>query len=287
MPDRGRWRLAAPAKLNLWLHVTGRREDGFHELVTALVLLELEDALAVEATGASGNLELALDGPYADQAPSDPENLAWRGWEAGQGGAAAEATMTLSKAIPVAAGMGGGSSDAAAAWRLGRRVAGLDDDPPPAEALAELARIGADVPFFAAQAAAARVTGIGERVEPLTRPAASEVVLVEPPFGLATADVFGALQPRDWSAADPALAAEPERNDLLAAARRLRPEIDDVFRIVAGAGGAPSLTGSGPTVFVLTDDPERAAGVTTRVARAGLTAIQTRVRAEPASIETW
>jgi len=80
-------------------------------------------------------------------------------------------------------------------------------------------------------------------------------------------------------------APAPGRNDLEAAARRLRPELDDVDRLVAAAGGEPHLTGSGPTVFVLTDDPERANGVAARLRRAGLATTRTRLRPEPASIE--
>ena len=286
MGDGDRWRLAAPAKLNLWLHVIGRRDDGLHELASFLVLLELADTLAVEGSGGDDG-PLTVDGPYADLTPADAANLAERGWNAGREGTGPDRRLALTKAIPVAAGLGGGSSDAAAGWRLGRITAGHADAPPDPDELEALARIGADVPFFAAQAPAARVTGIGEHVAPASGPVGGSVVLVLPPFGLATRDVFDALRPGDWSSADPALGPEPERNDLLAAARRLRPELDDVFRIVVAAGGEPRLTGSGPTAFVLTDDLERAAGVAARVARAGLTAIETRVRAEPASIEAW
>jgi 4-diphosphocytidyl-2C-methyl-D-erythritol kinase len=110
------------------------------------------------------------------------------------------------------------------------------------------------------------------------------VVLAHPPFGLATHAVFAELRPSDWSGpvSDP---REPWRNDLERPARRLRTELDDLFRLVAGAGGEPHLTGSGPTLFALTDDPERAAGVTARLERAGLSTTRTRLRPEPASIE--
>jgi 4-diphosphocytidyl-2-C-methyl-D-erythritol kinase len=191
------------------------------------------------------------------------------------------AGLTLEKRIPIAAGLGGGSSDAAAAWRLGRRwVAGAEGAG--AEDLAALAAIGADVPFFAAQLAAARVCGIGEVVQPADAPAATpHVVLAHPPFALSTAAVFGELRSDEWSS-EP----RPGVNDLLGPARRLRPELNELFRLVAGAGGEPRLTGSGPTVYSLTDDPERAAAVAARLARAGVRASQTRIRSEPASIET-
>jgi len=173
-------RLAAPAKLNLSLRVVGRRADGFHELESVMVLLALADELVL-APGEG----LRVDPPGSDL-PSQPEkNLAWRGLVLGMGGATHGVSLSLTKRIPVAAGLGGGSSDAAAAWRLGRRRSGAADLLTPTER-EQLAEIGADVPFFAAQAAAARVTGIGERVSPVDQPAgtASEVVLAIAPFPL-------------------------------------------------------------------------------------------------------
>lgn len=274
------WRLAAPAKLNLWLHVTGRREDGFHELDTRMVLLDLADVVTAQTEGDG----LDVRGEYADDVPRGHDNLAWQGWTAGWEHDAPSGSLGLNKAIPAAAGLGGGSSDAAAAWRLARHLAAGDEGGAGEAALVRLAAIGADVPFFVARLAAARVTGIGERVAPAEVVlAADEVVLVHPPFGLSTASVFRALTPSDWSTPD--ATPGPGRNDLLAAARRLRPELGDVLRLVERAGGEPHLTGSGPTVFVLTDDPERADGVAQRVERAGLTTTRTRLRSEPASIE--
>lgn len=285
MPDGdGERRLAAPAKLNLWLHVVGRREDGYHELDTLMVLLDLADELIARPDGDG----LGVHGPRAGDVPDDEANLAWRGWVAGWRPEPPRGSISVEKVIPVAAGLGGGSSDAAAAWRLARCLArrGIDGDEPPADeaTVARLAEIGADVPFFAARFAAARVSGIGETVAPADWiPAGDEVVLSHPPFGLSTAAVFEELRPADWSAV--ANGPEPGRNDLLAAAVRLRPELGDVLALVTRAGGEPHLTGSGPTVFVLTDDPERADDVAVRVERAGLTATRTRLRTEPASIE--
>lgn len=289
MPDRGdRLRLAAPAKLNLWLRVAGRRSDGYHELESLLVLLELADGLTLLPDGAG----LTVEGPHATGVPDGDTNLAWRGWTVGRPGEPGRERdhggLVVDKQIPVAAGLGGGSSDAAAAWRLARRAAGELDDSPDEAILAALAEVGADVPFFASRAAAARVGGIGEIVEPLEGGlAVDEVVLVHPPFSLSTASVFAELRPADWSTVQEGPETSPGRNDLLPPATRLRPELDDVFRLVSAAGGAPHLTGSGPTVFVMTDDPERADGVARRVERAGLTATRTRRRAEPASIESW
>jgi 4-diphosphocytidyl-2-C-methyl-D-erythritol kinase len=271
-------RLVAPAKLNLWLTVLDRRPDGHHELDSLLVLLDLADALHVTP----GEPGLVVRGAVTG-VPVDESNLAWRGWVAGLAGAATEAGLELEKRIATAAGLGGGSSDAAAAWRLARALVGTPDEPPTADDLEELAAIGADVPFFAAQVGAARVGGIGEHVAEARGPAADEVVLVQPPFGLSTAAVFGELRPADWSG--PFDEGELGRNDLLAPARRLRPELEDVMRLVAAAGGEPHLSGSGPTVFILTDDPERADGVAARMVRAGLATTRTLLRREPASIQ--
>jgi len=262
--------LEAPAKLNLTLRVVGRREDGYHLLESTLVLLELADRLLL-ASGCSG---LRVEGEEAQGVPVDPENLAWRGLVAGHGGAPNSACLTVEKRIPRAAGMGGGSSDAAAAWRLARAHRGAAEEASRAD-LDELAAIGADVPFFAAGAAAARVSGIGERVEPI-EPRARFVVLVHPPFGLSTAEVFADLRADEWGR---------RTNDLLAPARRLRPELDDLFRAVSEAGGAPELTGSGPTIFSLVDDPQRAAAVVDRLATSGVRARMTRTRSSPAAIE--
>lgn len=262
--------LEAPAKLNLSLSVVGRRDDGYHELDSVLVLLELADRLLL-LPGCSG---LRVDGDAAAGVPLDAGNLAWRGLVAGLGSEPDLACLSLEKRIPGAAGMGGGSSDAAAAWRLGRSWRGLPEAVG-GDDLAALARIGADVPFFAARLPAARVTGIGEQVAPL-EVATRHVVLVHPPFGLATADVFAELRSDEWGSAE---------NDLLAPAVRLRPELRDLIDLVARAGGEPRMTGSGPTLFCLADDPERAEVIAAATRRAGLRATTTRTRRAAASIE--
>lgn len=263
-------RLEAPAKLNLSLRVVGRREDGLHELDSHFVLLELADRLLL-LPGCSG---LRVEGEWLAELPLGPENLAWQGLAAGMGGSPDLACLTLEKRIPAAAGLGGGSSDAAAAWRLGRAWIGAAERPTPRDGAA-LVAIGADVPFFVARTAEARVTGIGETIVPLD-PVVREVVLVHAPFGLSTRDVFSELRPDDWGRLE---------NDLLAPARRLRPELDDLFAIVAGAGGTPRLTGSGPTIFHLADDAESAAALAERLTRAGLRVTHTRTRRQPATIE--
>lgn len=269
-PEPRPLRLEAPAKLNLSLRVVARREDGLHQLDSHFVLLDLADRLLL-LPGCSG---LRIEGEGVADLPLGPENLAWQGLAAGLGGSPELACLTLEKRIPAAAGLAGGSSDAAAAWRLGRAWAG-GSDRPSAEDVAALAAIGADVPFFVSGVAEARVTGIGETIAPL-EPAPREVVLVHPPFGLSTPDVFAELRPDEWG---------QQENDLLAPARRLRPELDDLFDAVARAGGEPRLTGSGPTIFHLADDAASAAALAERLTLAGLRVTHTRTRRQPATID--
>ena len=263
-------RLEAPAKLNLDLRVVGRRDDGFHELDSTFALLDLADRLLL-MPGCAG---LRVEGAEPGAIPVDGTNLAWRGLETGLGGPPDLACLTVEKRIPVAAGLGGGSSDAAAAWRLGRAWHGAE--PTAGErTLRQLATIGADVPFFAAAVAAARVGGIGERINPVD-PIERAVVLVHPPFGLSTADVFNELRPEEWGTAP---------NDLEAPARRLRPELGDLLTAVRQAGGDARMTGSGPTIFALDGDPERADALAAILADRGLRVTRTRTRLEPAHIE--
>ena len=264
-------RLEAPAKLNLSLRVVGRRDDGLHLIDSELVLLELADRLLI-MPGSSG---LRVGGEPLPDVPLGDGNLAWRGLRAALGHEPDLVCLSLEKRIPVAAGLGGGSSDAAAAWRLGRAFHGISA-PPSAAELGELSTIGADVPFFAAGVAAARVGGIGEVVTP-RQPAARHVVLVHPPFGLSTAAVFAELRPDEWGTAE---------NDLLNAAHRLRPELDELLALVRAAGGTPRLTGSGPTVFTFAADATDAAAIATELERRGARTTITRTREAPAAIES-
>jgi 4-diphosphocytidyl-2-C-methyl-D-erythritol kinase len=261
--------LEAPAKVNLDLRIVGRREDGYHLLESTVVLLELADSLLL-LPGGSG---LRVEGAAPDDVPVDASNLAWRGLVAGLGGEPEISCLALEKRIPAAAGLGGGSSDAAAGWRLGRAWRGAPEEPTEAD-MAALAAIGADVPFFASGAPAARIEGIGERVAPL--PAVQlAIVLVHPARRLSTGDAFGELREEEWGSGT---------NDLLAPALRLCPPIAELFALVVAAGGEPRLTGSGPTVFAATEDPERAADIGSRLVRAGQSVTVTRSRPAAASI---
>ena len=265
--------LEAPAKLNLSLRVVGRRPDGFHLLETEMVLLELADRLLL-LPGATG---LRVEAPPGEEVPVDRSNLAWSGLLAAIGGTPDLVCLTLEKRTPAGAGLGGGSSDAAAAWRLGRRASGLPEEATAVD-LDALARLGADVPFFAARTAAASVAGIGELIRPLAAPRPDHVLLADPGFRLSTAAVFAELRPGDLSA------ERTDGNDLLAPALRLRPELGDLMRLVAEAGGEPRLTGSGSTIFALTHDAERAASIAAALRRGGVRVGETRLRTRPAEI---
>ena len=261
--------LDAPAKVNLDLRVVGRRDDNYHLLESTVALVELADRVALVG-GAPG---MRVEGATAD-VPLSSDNLAWRGLGAGLRDEPDDASLALEKRIPSAAGLGGGSSDAAAGWRLGRAWRGEPEDADGRD-LATLAAIGADVPFFASRAPAARVTGVGEQVAPLDA-LALEVVLVFAGVALRTADVFAELREDEWGSAT---------NDLLGPAQRLCPEIGRLRALVVAAGGEPRLSGSGPTLFVATDDADRADHVAGRLVRAGVTVTRTRTRASAASID--
>lgn len=262
--------LQAPAKVNLDLRVVGRRADGYHLLESTLVLLELADDLLL----LPGSTGIRVEGDASGDVPVDASNLAWRGLVAGLGAQPELVCLALEKRIPSAAGLGGGSSDAAAAWLLGRATRRASGAPGPGD-LEQLTAIGADVPFFAAGVAAARVAGVGERVTEI--PALDlAIVLLHPPMRLRTAEVFAELREEEWGS---------DTNDLTAPAMRLVPAISELFEVVRAAGGEPRLTGSGPTVFAATDDPERARDIGARLTRAGMSVTVTRTRRAAASIE--
>lgn len=244
---------AAPAKLNLFLHVTGRREDGYHLLDSLAVFASLADTLTATPAGA---LSLAVTGPFAAAAGGDDDNLVLRAARAlapGRG-----AALALRKVIPVAAGLGGGSSDAAAALRLLARLWHL----PPAPATLAVS-LGADVPVCLAPRPA-RMQGIGEILSPAPAlPAGMGLVLANPRVPLATPPVFRArtgpfdapvsLPARFADAADLAAFLATTRNGLEAAAISLCPPIAAVLAACAALPGAllARMSGSGPTCFAL------------------------------------
>jgi 4-diphosphocytidyl-2-C-methyl-D-erythritol kinase len=249
--------LRAPAKLNLCLYLGPRREDDLHELCSLIEPLTLADRVVVSDVEADEVVCPGVDGP----------NLAGRALEAlrARGWARPPVRVEIEKRIPVGAGLGGGSADAAAVLRLaGGEVTGV-------EKLA--AELGADVPAQLAPGLAL-MRGAGEAVEPLPEPAEHAVVLIPASEGLLTADVYAEadrlglgrkredldaladrLRTAAASGASPLDYAELLQNDLQPAALSLRPEIAGALEALEAAGSACALlTGSGPTAFGLFDD---------------------------------
>jgi 4-diphosphocytidyl-2-C-methyl-D-erythritol kinase len=249
----------APAKLNLYLHVVGRRADGYHIIDSLVVFADIADEIV--AAPAAG-LSLTVTGPFAGALADEPvQNLAWRAATllAQRLGRTPDAALTLVKNLPVASGIGGGSSDAAAVLRALTR---LWRAPIAKEALQDIAAsLGADVPACLA-ARSVWVGGVGERIE--TAPALPPVfvVLANPGVALPTAAVFrhrsgpfsgvGRFAPPGDAAAFARLLAE-RGNDLSAAATAMVPEIDDVLRALGATEGAllARMSGSGATCFAL------------------------------------
>jgi 4-diphosphocytidyl-2-C-methyl-D-erythritol kinase len=216
--------LRAPAKLTVALRVTGRRDDAYHLLDAEMVTLDLADELVVDPSG--DGLDV-IDATTGLPIPVDDDNLV-RGALRLVGRTAA---VRLDKRIPAGAGLGGGSADAAAILRW----AGATD-------LARAASLGADVPFCVV-GGRARVTGIGEVVEPLES-VEHTYTLLTPPFGCSTPAVY-----RQWDAMGGPTG--PNGNDLEPAALVVEPRLVDVRdRLAAATGLTPRLAGSGSTWFV-------------------------------------
>ncbi|UJQ95821.1 4-(cytidine 5'-diphospho)-2-C-methyl-D-erythritol kinase [Mariluticola halotolerans] len=253
----------APAKINLALHVTGRRADGYHDLESLVVFAGVADEL--QARAVSGDDSLTLNGPFAEALTTGQSNLVFKAitafrarWpDAISHGIAIE----LTKNLPVAAGIGGGSADAAAALRLLASLSVHEIDPAALSAIA--ASLGADVPVCLLSSACI-AAGVGEVVRPLPRFPACHVVLVNPLVPIATADIFRRLRQRN-NAALPAFDAPPEhisllalwleqtRNDLEEAAIETAPVIGEIIGKLGSTRGcvAARMSGSGATVFGL------------------------------------
>ncbi len=182
----------APAKLNLFLEVMGRRPDGYHEIESLMVAVNLHDRLTF-ADDPSGTIVLDCDDPSL---PTGVDNLVVKAAQRLKIASGCErgARIALHKVIPAQAGLAGGSSDAAAAIVALDRLWGLQT--PPSQLGAVAAEVGSDVAFFL-HAPAAVCRGRGERVEAATLPQAFHFVLVCPPVGLSTADVYRHLTPSD------------------------------------------------------------------------------------------
>jgi 4-diphosphocytidyl-2-C-methyl-D-erythritol kinase len=277
----------APAKVNVHLAVGPLRPDGFHELRTVYLAVSLFDTVTVRP---GDGLSLAVSGEGADVVPADRRNLVWRAAEllADSAGIAADADMAVAKSIPAAAGLAGGSADAAAALvaldALWGTRASRDD-------LADLAaQLGSDVPF-SLLGGVALGSGRGERLSPVLARTPSHWVLGIAGEGLATPTVYaeldrlraaGRVPDGTGPASDepviaalrsgsPEVLAEVLGNDLQAPALALRPELRRALAAATEAGAAGVLvSGSGPTVAALAADEQSAVRLTAALAGAGV-----------------
>lgn len=263
----------APAKLNLYLHVLGRRADGYHDLASLVAFADIGDTLHIAP---ASDFRFVVIGPMAAALDDgEPEaNLCVRAARAlaARLDRPLDLALTLVKRLPVASGIGGGSSDAAATLRLLCAYWGVEVD---GAALAAIAlALGADVPVCLG-GVTAEIRGVGERIHPVPALPSAAVVLVNPGFALPTARVFrnwggGGEPPPPWTpppdAADLAARLHQCRNDLTAAAVGLEPAVGEVLDALAARPGCllARMSGSGATCFGLFAD----AGVAAAVAEA-------------------
>lgn len=261
----------APAKVNLYLHVTGKRADGYHLLDSLAVFPDVGDKVEVEA---ADELSLTLGGTFGAALESEADNLllkAARALAPGRG-----AKLALEKNLPVASGIGGGSADAAACLRALCRLWGIQKADLPGIAL----KLGADVPVCL-RSSPARMQGIGEILAPAPRLPEFGMVLVNPGVGVPTPAVFKArtgsftpapMLPAIWPNAT-AMAADLKRctNDLQGAAIALQPVIGEVLATLAALPGAllTRMSGSGATCFALFATPAEAAAAAGQMSQDG------------------
>ena len=281
--------LRTSAKVNLALEVLGKRGDGYHEIATVLQAVDLCDRLKVEA---ADTLSVQTDDP---DLPTDDGNLVMRAARLLQKAAGVEvgARIRLDKRIPVAAGLGGGSSDAAAtlwglSWLWGLRW--------PKARLRELAvELGMDVPFFLGTGRAV-ARGRGERLDALPGGGGYALVLVNPRVPLSTREVYGRV-PAGWEARpvgterviealrtrNVAKVAAALTNNLESVVEPLLPVIGRMKAALLAAGALGAImSGSGPTVFGMARSLDHARQIRTRVSRAGWACWTVRTNSGPA-----
>lgn len=265
--------VAAPAKINLALHITGQREDGYHLIETLAVFTRYSDIVTVEPGEAD---RLRLTGPYAAVTPAGGENIVMRALDAYRdftGIKTGNIAVTVEKNLPVASGIGGGSSDAAALLKaIDRRQGGAAGR----EGLMKIGSLlGADLPMcLSATALIAR--GTGEQIEPAEQLPALAIALVNPDIEVSTRAVFEALtekRNRPLPESKPGMSArqviewlEETRNDLEGPACNLFPQIAEARRALREAGaGFARMTGSGATCFGIFSDAENARQAASRI----------------------
>ena len=246
-PVREVWR--APAKINPWLEIVGRRPDGYHDIDTCYQAIDLADTVVLEPSERPG-VSCRVEGPFAAGVPAGEENLAARAalLLAERTGHEPRVAITITKEIPAGAGLGGGSSDAAAVLvALARRFA----IPDPEDTLVELAaELGADVPFFL-EGGTQRGTGIGDRLEAIPMPKERCGILVWPGTPVST----------DWAYQEQDRIARAETgtnrsgNAFAPLVMEKWPAIARAAEALREAGAEdPRLSGSGGAVFALFED---------------------------------
>lgn len=289
-------RVRAPAKINWTLEALHIRPDGYHEIRSVLQTIDVCDTLTLEP---AGRIELALAGEAGVLRDlADAENLAVRAAAAlrAHAGAPEGVRITLEKRIPVAAGLGGGSSDAAAALRGCNALwqCGATED----ELAAIAATIGSDPPFFIRGGTAA-VSGRGEAVEPLADARGASLLLALPPAedrGRKTASMFAALSPADFTDGDATIGAR----EAIEAARalvdgdltnvfervtaRMQPETERAMDALRAQGVTPHLAGAGPSFFVLLSGTASEAPLAARVRELGFEARTARLLPRAAAL---
>lgn len=250
--------LAAPAKINLFLHITGKRANGYHELESLVGFADVADHLRMEP---GAQFKLTIDGPLASGLSNGDDNLVAKAvrFLATYAKRPPNVHVTLTKALPVASGIGGGSSDAATALLQCQRLWNIDALPPDTDIAAAL---GADVPVCLRRRAS-WMSGIGEEIRDVPGLQATDIVLVNPGVALNTANVFRAYSGPFSEARDGVpgsgdlhnLMAETQ-NDLEPAAIRLVPDIAVVLSALKGQKGcwAARMSGSGATCFGMFQD---------------------------------
>jgi 4-diphosphocytidyl-2-C-methyl-D-erythritol kinase len=244
----------ALAKINLALHVTERRLDGYHELDSVVAFASFGDTLSFEAADAD---RFVVEGPFASRLGTSADNIVIKARDLIRTRTDLQpVSIKLDKNLPVASGIGGGSADAAATLRGLNRMA---SQPLPHDVLSKLAlQLGADVPVCF-RGVASRMRGIGEIVEAFGERLPAAIVLVNPLIALATKDVFGALglaRGQRFSSALDAGHQASWRNDLTEPAIRLLPRIGDVLKAMQAFPdlSAVRMSGSGATCFGLTNN---------------------------------
>jgi 4-diphosphocytidyl-2-C-methyl-D-erythritol kinase len=250
----------APAKINLFLHVGSKRDDGFHPLQSLAVFTQAGDVLALDA---APDLSLAIEGPFAKGLEGEGDNLVLRAARAiGDKGA----RLTLTKNLPVASGIGGGSADAAAALRGLRQLWNVEKDDAALCGIA--AELGSDIPACVLSAPCF-MEGRGEVLRPVESMPRLPMLLVNARVPVPTRDVFAALQNRSGvemalprgrfsDTADLLRFLDTTRNDLEEPARLLQPVIGEVLVAMAALPGAllTRMSGSGATCFGIFADED-------------------------------